>query len=234
MITGIDEDHVGSRKAMLIDLLNRSAKFEDEDLRAQQELRLSRAIDILEKMREKSVGIRTNQNLSEKGVQEQLRQLAKDTLAALGPFFKEAETADATYIRAYGQLLKVPEAPEGRSELAVLMREQEIRTWLRTLALPSLMHTYIAAVRDNDVELIRALRNAPGSALLPPDFIERVARDHVKTTQNDKLIRLEGLDILRQELRDVSNILKTWLMGYEPVTFPTPSIKQAPASMAAR
>ena len=231
MFTNAIEDHVSGRTAQLADLLNRSAKFRDDDIRTAQEIRLSRAIEMLDKMKAKSVLIRTNQHLSEMGMLEQLRQLAKDQLAAFAPLFKEAEVADETFVRANAQILAVPAAAEGRSELATLLREQELRGWIRGLPLASVLFVYIRAVEDNDIELIRAIRTSPGPALLTPDFVERVTKEH---TQEERLTRLESLDILRKELRDISQMLKTWLLGYEEPKFPTPPIKQAPASMAAR
>jgi hypothetical protein len=234
MIATAIEDHVSSRIGVLQDLLARSAKYQDDDVRAAQEKRLQRDIEILERMKQRANAIRTNETLSEKGMAEQLLQVARGTLKELSPLFDEADKADKRYIREYSEMTSVPELPAGKNEVVVLMREQELRQWLRTLPLESLMHLFIAAVQKGDVEFVRAVRTAPGPALLSADFIERVAKDHIAMTQKDKLVHLEGLDLVRQELREVSQMLKNWLLGYEPLQSTALPTKSLPASAAAR
>lgn len=234
MIATSIEDHIGSRKAMLEDLLNRSAKYKDDDLREAQEKRLRLYIHILDEMTQEADAIRRDLNLSEAGMWAKLRQLAKATLQKLNPLFEAADNIERSYASQYAELSKIPAAPAGYSELGTLAREQELRGWLRGLPVYSVMFIYLAAVQTNDVETLRAIRLSPGPSLLPVDFIERVTKDHLAMTQQDTLVHLESLDILRKELRGISEMLRNWLTGYEPVKFPTPPITQAPASMVAR
>lgn len=234
MIATSIEDHVSSRKAMLEDLLARIAKYQDDDVRTGQEKRLVRNIEILDRMKQKANAIRTDTNLSEAGMATQLRQLAKATLGEFGPLFEAADSADKNYLSEYAELSKIPDAPAGRSEIATLLREQELRIWIRSLPLATVMMHYITAAQSGDTEFIRAVRTAPGPALLPVDFVERVERERLQMSQNDKLVRLESLDILRKELRGISEMLRNWLKGYEEVKFPEAVIKQGQPYMASR
>lgn len=234
MIATSIEDHVSSRKAMLEDLLARIAKYQDDDVRTGQEKRLVRNIEILDRMKQKANAIRTDANLSEAGMATQLRQLAKATLGEFGPLFEAADSAEKNYLNAYAELSKIPDVPAGRSEIATLLREQEIRTMARALPLHALMQNYLTAVRSGDMEFVRAIRTAPGPALLSVDFVERVERERLELTNGDKLVRLESLDILRKELRGIAEMLRNWLKGYEEVKFPTAEIKQGQPYMASR
>ena len=228
------ENHVASRKALIMDTLARSVKYADSDIREQLELLLTRALVILDSMQVAFDGIRKNQHLSDKGQWEQIRQLAADILGALDFFFVAAKEADVVYTRAYSQLLAIPAAATGRSELATLIREQEIRTWLRTQPLYTVMFAFIEAVRTGDQETQRAIRTAPGAPLLPEVLIERVVKDHITQTAEQRMIRVQSLDILRGELRDVSHMLKGWLEGYREVKVVTPPITPVPNAMVTR
>ncbi|TKB74202.1 MAG: hypothetical protein E8D46_10145 [Nitrospira sp.] len=225
------EDHVSSRRAMVADLLARSAKYQDEEVRQQQELRLARVLGILESMEVVFQGIRKNSNLSDAGKLEQFRQLAKEILGSLAWFFKDTVTADEAYVRAHGAILAVPAMPQGRSELADLLRAQEVRAWMRTLPRASVAFLFIKAVQNGDAEMIRAIRTAPGAALLDDNLIERIVKEN---TEEERLTRLASLDVLRNELRDLSSMLKSWLEGYKEITIVTPAITPAPNAMVTR
>lgn len=228
------EDHIGSRKAMLEDLLARIAKYQDDDIRTGQEKRLRQYIGILDGMKQQADAIRTDANLSEAGMATQMRSLAKDTLGAFGPLFDAADATEKNYHDQYAELSKIPDAPAGRSEIASLLREQELRVWIRSLPLPAIMLHYITAAQSGDTEFIRAVRTAPGPVLLPLEFVERVERERLQIAQKDKLALLESLDILRKELRGLAEMLRNWLKGYEEVKFPAAVIKQGQPYMASR
>jgi hypothetical protein len=227
----VNEDHVGSRLALLKDTLARIEKFKDETVRVPHEVRLVRAIDVLSEMQTEATAIRTDPHLSEKGQAERFRASAKATLLKLRFFFEAAKSAEQEYLKSRAALYQVPKAPEGRSELDDLLRAQEVRTWLRSLPLSSRMFAYLSAVQRGDVEIVRAVRTTPGEPLLALEFIERVARD---AAPEDSRTHVENLDLLRQELADLSNMLKNWLDGYEEPKFSTPGRTPLPASAAAR
>ena len=228
------EDHVSSRKAMFEHLLANTAKYEDPDLRAGQEKRLRQNIEILDRMQQKANTIRKDVNLSEAGMATQQRHLMKASLGEFAPLFEAADNLDQAYIREYAELSKVPDAPAGRSELATLLREQEIRAWAHSLTMPGLMLHYYTAVQNGDAEFVRAVRTAPGPALLPIEYVERVERERLQMIQKDKLARLESLDTLRKELRGLSVMIQNWLNGYEEVKSLADVVKEKQLEMASR
>lgn len=225
------ENHVESRRALIVDALNRVAKYADPGIGQEQEVRLTRVLGILESMEVVFQGIRKNQNLSDAGKLEQFRQLAKEILGSLAFFFGAAKEADEAHARARGAIFAVPAMPQGHSEMKELLRAQEIRAWLRTLPRASVAFLFIKAVQNGDAETVRAIRTAPGAALLDDNLIERIVKEN---TEEERLTRLASLDVLRNELRDLSSMLRAWLEGYAEIKVQTAKIQPLPASAAAR
>jgi hypothetical protein len=79
------------------------------------------------------------------------------------------------------------------------------------------MKVYAMAVERGEAEIIRAVKRVPGRPLIPGEIIERVDRQHIEQAKPKESLRLQSLDVLRQELRTIASMLQGWLGGYQSV-----------------
>jgi hypothetical protein len=199
------------------------AKIQDDGIREGYETTLRKAIEILDAMEKAVDAIRTNAALSEQGMALKIVELAKTTLKEFAWLFSKADDAESAYTRLRAILFALPDAPKGFSELELALREQELRTWLRSLPQPECMKVYMLAVEQGEMETIRAVKRAPARPLVPLEIIERVDREHIEQTKPKESLRLQSLDVLRLELRAIASMLQGWLGSYgqDVSKFPT-------------
>ncbi|MDP1948721.1 MAG: hypothetical protein Q8L77_14610 [Nitrospirota bacterium] len=214
MITNAIVNPVSSRKAMLRQWQTFIAKVEDDGIREGYETTLRKAIEILDGMEKAVDAIRTNAALSEQGIGEKINELAKATLKDFTWLFSKADEAEAAYTRLHAVLFALPDAPKGFTEIELALREQELRTWLRSLSEPECMKVYTMAIPQGETEIIRAFKRAPGRPLILLEIVERVDREHIEQTKPKESLRLQSLDVLRQELRAIATMLQGWLGSY--------------------
>lgn len=208
--------------------LDRVSSIEDPDVREAQVARLRKVADVLEQHAVQENAISVNANLSQKGQEAALAQLAQATRQKLGFLPKSAVEADATYGRAEALVLAAPDAPKGVNEIVQYLRESEIRAYLRSLSPAERMAKYLVAVQQDQAELIRAFRLAPGEPLIPDDLRERATRERIEATKPKQFGQLQSLDVVRSQLHELSDTLVNWLRGYgAEIKFPTPAMKAA-------
>lgn len=223
MITNSIVNPVPSRKAVLLRYQEQIATIEDDGIREGYEPTFPKAIAILDGMEKAVDAIRTNTTLSEKGMELKIVELAKATLKEFGWLFSKDDVAEAAYTRLRAILFALPDAPKGFTELELAFREQHLWTWLRSVPQPEAMQIYAMAVQHGETEIIRAIKRVPGRPLIPADFVERVDREHIEQTKPKEYLRLQSLDVLRQQLRTIATMLQGWLGSYgqDVKKFPT-------------
>lgn len=214
MITNSIVNPVSSRKAMLLQWQTFIAKIHDDGIREGYETTLRKAIEILDAMEKAVDAIRTNAALSEQGMGQKIDELAKATLKDFTWLFSKADEAAAAYTRLHAVLFALPDALKGFTEIELAFREQELRIWLRSLSASECMKVYALAVEQDEMETIRAIKRAPGRPLIPLEISERVDREHIEQTKPKEYLRLQSLDVLRQELRAIASMLQGWLGSY--------------------
>jgi hypothetical protein len=241
----------GGFLAVLKELLNRVSRIASADVRERFVVALRKALEILEVHAVQENAISVDTSLSQTGQEAKIVALAKDTLQKLRWLLVMADDAGAAYTRLEALLLAVPDAPKAVNELIQFFRESEIRTWLRSMTAPERMGKYALAVQQDDADTIRAFRLAPGEPLIPHDIQDRFDRERLEVTKPNELVRLQSLEILRDELQALAKLLFSWLEGYgakfeakfedkttlrsgqylvgfgDSVTFPVPKIKPA-------
>jgi hypothetical protein len=206
--------------------LDHVSRIADPDIREGYVGTLRKTADVLESHAVQESAIAVDTNLSQKGQEARLTELTKDTLKKLRFLPERATEADAAYARLEAILFAVPDAPKGSNEVVQFLRESEIRSWLRSLSPAERMKTYLLAVQHDDVEMVRAVRLAPGGPLIPEDIRGRGDRERIETAKPKEFSRLQSLSGLRDQLHGLSNHLQRWLGGYGVnVEFPTPSIR---------
>lgn len=240
----------GGFLALLRELLKQVSRIANDDLRDVYLGDLRKVTDILEAHAVQENAISVDTNLSDAGQQAKIVELAKETLKKLRFLLSKADDTAGAYNRLEALLLAVPDAPKNQNELITYLREQEIRTWLRSLSAPDRMQKYQLAVQQENAETIRALRLAPGEPLIAKDIQDRFDREHLERTKPQEMLRLHSLGVIRDELHALAVQLFRWLQGYgakfdfdgatpplksaqhllgygDTVTFPVPIIKPA-------
>lgn len=217
MFTNAIENPVGSRKAMLLQWLTFIVKVQDDGIREGYETTLRKAIEILDVMEKAVDVIRMNAALSEQGMGQKIAELAKATLKEFTWLFSKADDAEVAYTRLHAVLFALPDAPKGFTEIELALREQYLWTWLQSLSEAERMKVYAMAVERGEAEIIRAVKRVPGRPLIPGEIIERVDRQHIEQAKPKESLRLQSLDVLRQELRTIASMLQGWLGGYQSV-----------------
>lgn len=226
MFTNAIENPVPSRKGMLLQWLTFISKIHDDGIRGGYETTLRKAIEILDVMEKAVDVIRMNATLSEQGMGQKIAELGKATLKEFTWLFSKADEAEVAYTRLRAVLFALPDAPKGFTELELALREQYLWTWLQSLSEAECIKVYAMAVERGEVEIIRAVKRVPGRPLIPGEIIERVDREHIEQAKTKEYLRLQSLDVLRQELRTIASMLQGWLGSYgQEVKFPTPVIK---------
>lgn len=217
MFTNAIENPVGSRKAMLLQWLTFIPKVQDDGIREGYETTLRKAIEILDVMEKAVDAIRMNATLSEQGMGQKIAELAKATLKEFTWLFSKADDAEVAYTRLHAVLFALPDAPKGFTEIELALREQYLWTWLQSLSEAERMKVYTMAVERGEAEIIRAIKRVPGRPLIPGEIIERFDREHIEQAKPKESLRLQSLDVLRQELRTIASMLQGWLGGYQSV-----------------
>jgi len=202
-------------------------RVEDEAIREAYTADLKQAEEALSAMQQEERKIATNADLSAAGQTKAMIELAQATVKRLAFLGQRAKTVGQAYDAEHADLLALPPAPKGEPVVAYL-REQEVRTYLRSLTLSQVMTAYIKAVENGDNETIRAIKLSPGAPLIDASFIERVDIEQGQLTKTARWTRLQSLEARRDGLRSLNDQVQAMLGGYgkEP-TFPTPPIRQA-------
>lgn len=158
---------------------------------------------LIEELRLAEESIVMNQTLSVIGQQEAMAKVAKDLHGRAKRIEKDAIQRREAHATEKAAALATPK-PLGDPHISFL-KEQEQRQRLRSLPLPAQMRAYADAVKQNEVTLVRSIKDPAfaGEMLTDKsfaDFVARVDREHVKFTTPQTWTRLETLEKAAQWL----------------------------------
>jgi hypothetical protein len=216
-----------SLRSAVRQLLDHLVVIADEDIRANYQQGLTKMDAVLESGVASERKVQSDGNLSPAGKMAEMLQIWRDTLRELEFVGEKAATIKGSAASLRADLFRLPDAPKGQEAVVTLSYEQEIRGHLRTLSEPQRMQEYARAVNNGDAQTIRAFRLAPGQALIPSGFRERIDQESMEIKERKRWARLESLETLAGQLSSLSNTFTHSLSpGYQP-EFPTPQ----PASL---
>ncbi|MGE0470724.1 MAG: hypothetical protein AB7L09_15450 [Nitrospira sp.] len=214
--------------SVLKNFLVRTNTIADQGIRDGLAETLIKLGEILETHSGNENQIAMDTRLSDVGKDERIVELAKATLKRVLFVAQKAVDAQTAKARLEAVLFAVPDAPKGVNEIIQHLREAEIRTHLRSLEVGERFGEYLKALHAEDsteaTEVIRAVRLAPGVALIPEATRQKAERERVKAMKPVESTKLQSLEEAAEVLEALAEALLSWLRSYRaelPIGRPT-------------
>ena len=174
---------------------------------------LDQANEELLALRREEELIQMDVDLSDEGRRKAMTKVVGRSVAALSFVQKHAVTKRAAFDEAQRQLSALPKSSD--DPIVEYLRSMEIRQQLRTLAIAERMRVFLAAVEQNNANIVRAVNTAPaGEVLIPKDFLARVEQERVEQTQPKEWRRLQTLDFVAEKLQILAGSIEGILGSY--------------------